>query len=1423
MEQQEFVKFLESEGKDPSRLIFEDELTGLYNRRYLYHHLQTRVPWDSLTDHPISLLMLDLDFFKQINDTYGHQRGDQALIWLSRHLKAVAGRAGLPIRYAGDEFMILLRDCDKKTAMQAGQQLMKGVRSHPFSPEESDDPLNLTISVGIATAPVDAASGKALIQQADTALYSAKKNGRNRMVDAAGINPEDVFAKTAIYHLSEVQIVGRNPQLSMVSEALKKFSRRRSRFLIAEGTAGIGKSEFLETIRRNLARSKTRYASVKGAPQEMFRPYYLMEKVLVDLLKQREDRGMPVLEALSHKALAYLSQVLPQLRVDTAVIDNKDDAARRKGIFDTLMLLIPRLVDFRPLILFIDDLHFCDEASLFLLRHLIRKGDPPLFICAAAAEVSSPEAEERGVPLRGFFRRHRAELDIQTVVLTPLTAADLGKHIQGLFPNVFLPEGFEQQLERVTQGNPLFFNEILRKLVFDQKITLSGNQWMIQPLEATYLPRSLEEIVAGKMASLDPESRQLLDQVSVLGEDVSLSMLIGSSEKMEARVLEFVDKAVEQGLLNSDFVLNDEVVRFPGKQVLQITYEGIPTDRRQKIHGSIGAYQEKLFSRQQLPSAAPVAYHFSRSDEREKAAAYENLLQNANRQNFDSEEARLYSEETDESAVGGDEPLQSEDVHLLPGVLRDLVIAVRNIKLYPPGSKTVANVIAQSKSSLDRILVENETLSLMQIKQRLVVNGQKMDVTDCKLVAESFLQFLARYELKGIAFRKGLTDEEFKTLIEGIGSNQQKLFAERFWEQFAIENRLHHIELKQVRYKMRGSAAQAAGQSVIAKSGGGAELATAVGVESGALPAVLKSLLSAARLIKLYPLHSKAVSIALSQLMKSLNTALDRRPALTLSKAANTLLVNGERVDVTEFKAFAGGFLQLLDVLGLRSLAFCRGLSRWELETFIGAVRDLPPEGTDARYWQGLSEEKRFAGIVFDQHVVDIRVAQQLGAGTEGGETVFAGEVGVAAAAETPNAVIAEEDFEAFLDEFRRRVPALLQQGREKTVRTMALRMLQGLRDRDLPVRERVLETCRGALENLSPTFQHDFAGLLTDPLLREFEAERDANVLVLFSGFLNRLVIDLINFGAFPPAARILQHLRKKLDHLIDNGLQGGKRLAKRMEIHLNPVTEKLLIADLNSGENVRQRNAAHLLESLGSTAVPLLIDAIKTEPDYRTRQAAASLLSKSGPGGAKALKRLLVLEISPKERARILEIIDTVTTAVITETMVALGDEDEGVRMAAIGLAQRLRDARLVEMLLENARASGNDLALAAVRTLETLKPPNAVDTLANILKTSRDQKLQIACCRALGQIAKTECVAPLRQTLSRKSLFRRRPVYTSQVRATAAFALGQIDQSLAAESLAGFLDDPDSRIREVARQAVSRDRGAPAANKTSTGPIA
>ena len=242
MQPTELLDLLQQAGRDPSRLIFEDELTGIHNRRFLHSYLEHKVHWTSGTDFPFSLLTLDLDHFKAVNDTHGHAAGDQLLTWVASVLKEVAGDTAMPVRFGGDEFMMLLPKTDREGAQEMATRVLQRVRERPFRLREVGGTVGVTLSIGTATAPADATAGRELMQAADTALYHAKQSGRNQAATAADVDPKKVFPRTALHRLLSSGIVGRDAELRAVSEALVALGGGRSQFLIFDGTAEIGRA-----------------------------------------------------------------------------------------------------------------------------------------------------------------------------------------------------------------------------------------------------------------------------------------------------------------------------------------------------------------------------------------------------------------------------------------------------------------------------------------------------------------------------------------------------------------------------------------------------------------------------------------------------------------------------------------------------------------------------------------------------------------------------------------------------------------------------------------------------------------------------------------------------------------------------------------------------------------------------------------------------------------------------------------------------------------------------------------------------------------------------------------------------------------------------------------------------------------------------
>jgi diguanylate cyclase (GGDEF)-like protein len=166
-------------------------LTNLYNYRYFEEVLAKE--FDRLTrfEHPtLSLIILDIDHFKNINDTYGHQSGNEILCDIANRISKLVATRGTVARYGGEEFVILLPDIPKEEAYQMAEQIRQSIANWPFTlyqtfeQEQKKIQVKVTVSIGVATAPEDAEDSLALMRHADRALYvGAKRAGRNRVAE----------------------------------------------------------------------------------------------------------------------------------------------------------------------------------------------------------------------------------------------------------------------------------------------------------------------------------------------------------------------------------------------------------------------------------------------------------------------------------------------------------------------------------------------------------------------------------------------------------------------------------------------------------------------------------------------------------------------------------------------------------------------------------------------------------------------------------------------------------------------------------------------------------------------------------------------------------------------------------------------------------------------------------------------------------------------------------------------------------------------------------------------------------------------------------------------------------------------------------------------------------------------------------------
>ncbi|WP_112436888.1 PleD family two-component system response regulator [Rhizobium sp.] len=166
-------------------LAVTDPLTGLSNRRYLDNHISTLFNRSMARGRPLSVLIADIDRFKQINDTYGHDAGDDILREFANRVRSTVRGADLACRYGGEEFVVVMPDTSPEIAASVAERLRGVIESVPFVVKGTGQELQVTASFGIASRTPQVITPGHLLKQADVALYEAKNGGRNRVVAAA--------------------------------------------------------------------------------------------------------------------------------------------------------------------------------------------------------------------------------------------------------------------------------------------------------------------------------------------------------------------------------------------------------------------------------------------------------------------------------------------------------------------------------------------------------------------------------------------------------------------------------------------------------------------------------------------------------------------------------------------------------------------------------------------------------------------------------------------------------------------------------------------------------------------------------------------------------------------------------------------------------------------------------------------------------------------------------------------------------------------------------------------------------------------------------------------------------------------------------------------------------------------------------------
>jgi len=199
-----------------------DDHTGLFNSRHLRRQLDQEVARATRFGHPVSLIFFDLDHFKQVNDRHGHQAGSRVLREVGKLLARTLRSTDVPVRYGGDEFVVLLPETSKDQSLEAARRLRDEIRGARFLAAEPYGPLRISASFGLASYPDDAKTPDELLARADEAMYRVKRANRDAVAVAVPLMQPDAGKSAATKAAAKKARARKGPEVKPAPSARKR-------------------------------------------------------------------------------------------------------------------------------------------------------------------------------------------------------------------------------------------------------------------------------------------------------------------------------------------------------------------------------------------------------------------------------------------------------------------------------------------------------------------------------------------------------------------------------------------------------------------------------------------------------------------------------------------------------------------------------------------------------------------------------------------------------------------------------------------------------------------------------------------------------------------------------------------------------------------------------------------------------------------------------------------------------------------------------------------------------------------------------------------------------------------------------------------------------------------------------------------------
>ena len=774
-------------------LIYKDDLSKLHNRRYLRKCLPEIIRQAAENDYPLSLFMIDIDKFKDVNDIYGHQRGDKVLVEVSNLLRESFRESDEIIRYAGDEFVVILPITEENDSLKVAKGLIGKVSQYSFVGDGGQPDINLTLSLGIAVFPRDAQDAEKLIYRADEALYLSKRSGRNQISVFADV-PEDILNKNKILEIFPCKrIIARSVELPKIKRALDVcFNENISKVVLLSAESGLGKTRLQLEMRKYAFKKESLCFTARCTEAISNQPYQVLSANIVRFLKFLKDDAKVILNTLADEEIAQLFDLEPALaeytskKVDVNKVDEKN---ARFNLFNGLVNLLSKISDIKQFLISFDNFQWVDMATISLINYmLVNRKDKRIAFVGALRPSELQRRTEHAPELKEQFNKLQSNKNTICIELKPFSAEEVQSMITVIFEGMRFSSELLQKFCAKTEGNPYFIEVSLKRLVEKGVIFFKDGSWRHQEVKEEDISSGIKQILEQKVKNMDEEARQFLSNASILGQEFTLKPLQKMMGKNSGYIEEMIDRAVDERLIESREFEGRIIYSFRNKLLWEVIYNQVKEGERDKLHGKFAQIAEETSLANPQAIAGLLAYHFKKAKNDAKAINYSKIAQAKADKSFSPIEANQYlqqvlsreladlKDEEEEELTLAVEPLKKEDFGVVSQLIVSLKTGIVNFSLYPVGSKVRSDSIDEFYNLLAQLFNEYGTITFSEVESILLVNGKELKSREIKTaIADSLGKLFKEYRVQSLSFERGVAPRELNMLFSLLAKKTSEI------------------------------------------------------------------------------------------------------------------------------------------------------------------------------------------------------------------------------------------------------------------------------------------------------------------------------------------------------------------------------------------------------------------------------------------------------------------------------------------------------------------------------------------------------------------------------------------------------------------------------------------------------------------------